>query len=91
MKAIDVARKVASEKQAHVFRQREGHEPGQPLEYDAKPWGSGRKGKGWTLLDGWTASTIVQVYDGANEANRAKLDGLTLTRLAAICLKVANS
>lgn len=90
MRAIDVARKVASEKQAHLYRQRDGQEPGRPLEYDAKPWGSGRKGRGWILLDGFTASIIVQVYDGANEENRAKLDRLTLTRLAEIALKVSK-
>ena len=42
------------------------------------------------MVDGWTASTIVQVYDAINETNRAKLEALPVYRVASMCLSLAN-
>lgn len=37
--------------------------------------------KGYTLLDGWTAQHVLQVYEACNEANKTKLDGFSLLGL----------
>lgn len=83
MTNIEVARKVVAEKQAHLFRERKG-EPGQ---YDAKPYGGGSK-RGWVILDGFTASAIVQVYDALKPENQAKYAAFPIQKMAAIAFKL---
>lgn len=83
MTNIEVARKVAAEKQAHLFRERKG-EPGQ---YDAKPYGGGSK-RGWMLLDGFTASAICLIFDKLNPENQAKLLAMPLTKVAEVAFKL---
>ena len=38
------------------------------------------------LVDTFTASALVAVYEAMNETNRARFDSLPLERLAAFCL-----
>ena len=40
------------------------------------------------MIDGYSASAIVQVYDGINEANRTKLESLPVHRVASICFQM---
>jgi hypothetical protein len=80
MTTIQLAMKVVEERQAHLFRYRQG-------QMQARPHGSGSK-RGWTLLDLFTASAIVAVADAVNEKNRAKLDSLPPHRAGLICLEL---
>jgi len=80
MTTIQLAEKVTKEKQAHLWRYREGA-------LQARPYGAGSK-RGWSLLDLWSAGAIVAVADAINEKNRAKLDSLPPHRAALICLEL---
>lgn len=82
MRAIDVARAVVADKQAHLFRSLD--EPGA---YEAKPYLAGSK-RGWALLDLFTASAIVAVFDGLNETNRVRFGSMDLAVMARIAFKV---
>ena len=42
------------------------------------------------LLDAQTANLIVNVYEKLTEDQRAKLDALSLERVAALCWKLAK-
>jgi len=42
------------------------------------------------LVDMYTASVIVQVYDAVNEGNKKKMDATKLPQLASICFKLAG-
>ena len=42
------------------------------------------------LLDAQTANLIVNVYEKITEAQRAKLDALSLERVAALCWKLVH-
>jgi hypothetical protein len=56
MNGIEAARLVVSEKQAHLLR------PRKDGGYDVKPIGVG-SARGWFLLDLFSASAIVKLYD----------------------------
>jgi hypothetical protein len=43
------------------------------------------------LLDTFTASAIVQVADALSPGNLAKLEAMTLTQVARVCWKIAES
>lgn len=60
-----------------------------PLQHDVKDYGE-RKGKGWTLLDGMTASLCARVYDAVDEENRAKLDSLSALEFINLCWKLVK-
>ena len=77
MTFIEICRKIVSEHQAHVIRERKG----EPNQYDCKPWGEGKRG-GWLLIDGFSASAVVKVYDALNDDNKAKF--LKLKPLVAV-------
>ncbi len=42
------------------------------------------------MVDGFTASGIVQVYDALSDANKAKYSALTVDRMATIMWKIVN-
>lgn len=42
------------------------------------------------LVDLFSASVAVQVYDRLNEGNRAKLGAMPVRRMVNVCLQVAN-
>lgn len=42
------------------------------------------------LLDSFTASMLVQIHDALNEANRAKFDGLSITKAVSVGWKLAK-
>lgn len=44
-----------------------------------------------TLVDLFTASAISQIYDKVNDANKAKMDKLPITKLAHVAMKVMKS
>lgn len=85
MNAIEVARKVVAEQQAHLFRLRA---PVAPYEYDAKPYGGGRAGKSWVILDGFSANAICKVYDALSPENQAKYLSKDLIAMANIAFKM---
>jgi hypothetical protein len=86
MNAIEVARQ-AKENGAQLFRFRHGTER-QP-EYDCKPWGTGNK-RGWIILDSFSASAIVAVYDKLNEDNQAKYIRMPISKMAELAFKLCR-
>lgn len=83
MNAIDICRKIVAEHQCHAVRHREGSE------YDAKPYGTGNH-RGWLLIDGFSASAIVQVYDALNAENKVKFSGLDIAKMAKVAFKLCR-
>lgn len=85
MTALDAARKVVAEKQCALIRERKD----EPYQYDFKEAFQGKK-RGWFYLDLFTSSAITHVYDAINEQNQAKLDRMSIQRVAAICFQVTK-
>ena len=85
MNAIEAAKKVATEHQAVLVRERKG-EPGQ---YDVKELHNGSK-RGWVILDGFTASAIVKVYEALNETNRGFFASMPIEKMARVAFKLIN-
>ncbi len=83
MTALEVAQKVAAEKQAHLFRERKDA-PGQ---YDAKPYGGGSS-RGWVILDSYSASAILAVYNALKPENQAKYAAMSLQKMAVVAFKM---
>lgn len=42
------------------------------------------------MVDGFTASVVVQVYDALNDANRAKFSALSAKKMALVALKLTK-
>ena len=86
MTGIEVARQCKAEG-AMLFRPKKA-EPGH---YDAKPWGVGNKRQGWIILDTFSASAIVAVYDALNEANRESYGRMPLQKMAMVAFRLVKS
>lgn len=82
MNAIELAQKVVAEKQAHLFRMRKGTVD----QYDAVQYDHAKRG--WAILDGYSASAILVVFNALNEANREKFAALPLTKMAMVAFKL---
>lgn len=82
MDTITLARRVVAECQCHLYRYRDG-------EMQAREYGAGKK-NGWTALDLFSASAIVQVYDALNETNRAKYGALDPYKAATVAFKLTR-
>ncbi len=71
MRGIEVFQKVVKDSQYLYFRS----------ESEQKPWeyeitddeDSAKKGKNWVLLDLWTASRVMSVYDNLSDKNKAAM------------------
>ena len=85
MTGIEVAKQCNTEGGAMLFRPRKA-EPGQ---YDAKPWACGNK-RGWVLLDTFSASAIVAVYDALNEKNRESYGRMPLQKMAMVAFRLVK-
>lgn len=76
----EVIKKVTDEHQAVLIRLRKGHVKGQPYEYDVKELFTGNK-KGWVVLDGFTASAMLAIYNGLKPENQDKFNLISLPKL----------
>jgi hypothetical protein len=76
MTAIQAAREALANG-AQLVRPRKE----QPSQYDVKPLFTGSH-RGWVILDSFTASAIVAVYDRLNEINRAHFESKSLVTMA---------
>jgi len=86
MTISDAARMTRDKATAHLVRYRSDSVQSGTAQYDVKEYGQGTK-RGWVMLDIFTASAIVAVYDVLNDIGRAKLQNLPLKVLAAFCLR----
>lgn len=43
------------------------------------------------MVDGFTASIILQVYDAINETNQVKLRNLPIRKIASVCLGLVTT
>ena len=82
MTAIEAAR-IASIEGAQLVRQRKG----QPDQYDVKPLFTGNH-RGWTILDGYSASAICAVYDAISADRQIAYGILPLVTMADIAFRV---
>lgn len=80
MNTIDLAKRVVETGTAHLWRYREGA-------LQARPWGTGGRKRGWSLLDLFSAGAIKAVAEALNETNRAKLASLPPSKAALLCFK----
>jgi hypothetical protein len=76
MTAIEAAREALANG-AQLVRPRKD----QPGQYDVKPLFTGNH-RGWAILDSFSASAIVAVYDRLNEINRAHFESKSLVAIA---------
>lgn len=83
MNAIEIAQKVSAERQAVYIRESKTVSG----QYDIRDLESGTK-KGWTIMDGYTASAIVAVYSALNEANKIIYAALPLNKMATVAFKL---
>lgn len=70
-KPMDLFRQINKESQAIYVKEKDGKIEGR---YNPKPK------KDWILVDGFSASKAVKLYDAASEEQKAKIDKLSLTR-----------
>lgn len=84
MTAIEVFRIVNNEG-AHYVRSRKD----EPLQYHVKPLFTGSH-KGWVLVDSFTASAVVQVFDALKEANQIKFGSMPLLRIVNVTWKLVK-
>lgn len=81
MNTIELCR-LATEGSAQLFR---------PAKvgtgYDAKPH-TGKKLKGWVVLDSWTGSCVVAVHDKLDPINQAKFAALSVQAAAGIAFRL---
>lgn len=84
MTAIDAMNLVNTDG-AQLLRPRKG-EPGQ---YDAKPMFTGSK-KGWMLVDSFTASAVLQVFNAIGPENQEKMKKLPLLKMVDISWKLVK-
>jgi hypothetical protein len=82
MQVIDLARLVTAEKQAYLYKVVETGNY-----YTAKPYGVGGSKK-WKMLDLFSASAIVAIYDNLNSDNRTKFITLPIEKMAKVALQL---
>ncbi len=73
--------KGSKESGAVLIRYRaESHKETGTAQYDVKPLFTGKK-KGWTIIDSFTASAMLAVYNALSPAMQVKFDNIPLGRL----------
>ena len=81
MVTSQIIKQVVDTKGCVLIRPRkEDHVKGNPWQYDIKEPFQGNK-KGWTLVDLFTASAMVKVYDTLKDENKGKFDRLHINTL----------
>lgn len=85
MTSIEVARETVTNG-CTLFRFRKGTE--KSPEYDCKPWNGNKRG--WIILDSFSASAIVAVYDHLSPENQAKYQNLPIAKMAEIAFKLCK-
>ena len=82
MRTSEIIKQVIETKGCVLIRPRkEEHLNNTPWQYDLKEPFQGNK-KGWTLLDLFTASAMLKIYDALEkEENKARFDRLHINKL----------
>lgn len=65
---------------AKLIRLKKNQVKGEAIQYDVKPIFTGSK-KGWIMLDTFTASAMLAVYNGLRPEMQEKFDKISLPRL----------
>jgi hypothetical protein len=87
MTIIEVAKLVTDQKECHQIRERKN----EPHRYDVAPvFPRQKRGRGWILLDLFTASAITAVANALSEPSRARYQDLELSRLITITWKLVK-
>lgn len=63
------------------------HVKGEPWQYDVKEMFTGKK-KGWIVLDAFTSSAMLQVYNAMNPEQQSKYNTIHFLRLVDFTWKV---
>ncbi len=81
MEASRIIKEIVETKGCVLIRPRkEDHIKATPWQYDVKEPFQGNK-KGWTLLDLFTASAMLKVYEALKDENKTKFDRLHINTL----------
>lgn len=86
MNIYEVAKQAVNESSAQKIRPTKDRQ----FEYDVQPEMFSGNNRGWTLLDLFTASVIVQIYEALNETNRQKYINLPLPKFINLTWKIAS-
>ena len=84
MTSIEIARTAATNG-AQLFRPRKDS----PGEYDCKPMFTGSH-RGWVIMDSFSASAIVAVWNGLNETNRERYGKMNPVTMAKVAFKLVK-
>jgi hypothetical protein len=87
MRLSEISKKIVSEKSAVMIRPRPRTETTAPWEYDVKDLFTGKK-KGWILLDLFTASKMLLVFNAIKPENQTRFDMLPLDKTVDFCMKI---
>jgi hypothetical protein len=85
MDAIEICRQIIEDKQCYVVRPKKDI----LAEYDAKPYGSGNK-RGWTYVDLFSASAVLNVYRALNPENQSKFAALPIEKMCRVAFKLCK-
>lgn len=75
---------IAKQGGAQLLRHREGNQ------YDCKPMFTGNNHH-WTLMDSFTGSAIVQIYEALQPENQVKYMSLPLPRMLNVTWKIVGN
>lgn len=81
MTIYEIAKQSVDTGTAQKFRHREGNQ------YDCQVGMWTGNNRGWTLLDHFTASAIVQIYENLKPENQAKYINLPMQKLIDVTWK----
>lgn len=83
MTSIQVAEKAKTEG-VQLFRLKKGAEG-----YDCKPYFTGNR-RGWVIIDSFSASAILTVYNSINAEQRARYEKLPLVKMSDLAHRILN-
>ena len=84
MLASELIKKVVDEKQAYLFKEVVRNIPmekGEPFQYDVMSYSEAKNVIGWVILDLFTASAMLAVYNALSEDKRPLYDQLSFMKL----------
>lgn len=84
MNIIEIANLVRTEGAQLIRNRKEEHIKGNDWQYDTKPLYTGSK-RGWQIIDSYSASALLAVYNGLNADNQSKFARVHINKLLDFC------
>lgn len=87
MNNLEVIKHCVSNSALLIREKKTEHIKGEPWQYDIKELSTGKK-KGWIMLDSFTASAMLQVYNAMNSEQQSKYNTFHFLKLVDFTWKV---